>query len=93
MLTADMVEDRSRSVNPQRWRARVCAAGIVLLLAGCSTFNRYPEGMEQTTLTPLRTGKKTGYARTFEKRTQGRDQVLFALEMGRACKRSGSWNG
>ena len=92
MLTADMVEDRSRSVNPQRWRARVCAAGAVLLLAGCSTFSRYPDGMEQTTLASLRTGKKTGYSRTFEKRTQGRDQVLFALEMGRVAQLEGDFS-
>ena len=91
MLTADMVENRSRSVNPQRWRAGICALGAACLLAGCSTFSRYPEGMEQTTLTPLRTGKKTGYARTFEKRTQGRDQVLFALEMGRTAQLEGNF--
>ena len=36
-----------------------------------------------TTLTPLRTGQRTGYERTFAKRTEGRDGMLFAMEMGR----------
>ena len=59
--------------------------------AGCSTFSYYPAGMEQTTLGPLRTGNKTGYEKTFEKRTKGRDGALFAMEKGRVAQLQGDY--
>ena len=83
-----MLKGRSISVNAQKWRG----AGLALLLAwagaGCSTFSNYPMGMESSTLTPLKSGQKTDYQRTFGKRSSqaGRDQVLFAMEMGRTAQ-------
>lgn len=59
--------------------------------AGCGTFSQYPLGMEQTTLTPLRTGKKTDYQKTFGKRTSGSAQVLFSMEMGRVAQLEGDF--
>lgn len=63
--------------------------GLLLagLAMGCSSFSNYPQGMEQTTLTPLRTGQKTNYKQTFgERTTEGKEQVLFAMEMGRTAQ-------
>ena len=86
-----MLKGRFISVNPQKWRG----AGLALLLtwagAGCSTFSNYPMGMESSTLLPLKTGQKTDYQRTFGKRAMqpGRDQVLFAMEMGRTAQLEG----
>jgi hypothetical protein len=67
------------------------ALGLALVWAGtgCGTFSYYPEGMEHTTLAPLRTGQRTGYERTFAKRTEGRDGMLFAMEMGRVAQLEG----
>lgn len=87
-----MLKGRFISVNPQKWRG----VGLALLLAlggaGCGTFSQYPLGMEETTLTPLRTGQKTDYQKTFGKRTdKGREQVLFAMEMGRTAQLEGDF--
>ena len=89
MLTADMVDKHSKSVNAQSGRTFVCILAMAAL-TGCGTFSHYPEGMEQTTLAPLRTGQKADYAGTFDKRTQGRDKVLFALEQGRVAQLEGN---
>ncbi len=84
-----MVKGRFIPVNLQKWRG----AGLAILLAwtaaGCSTFSYYPQGMEHTTLAPLRTGQKTQYTKTFTKRIQGKDRVLFAMEMGRVAQLEG----
>lgn len=48
--------------------------------------------MEQTTLGPLRTGHETHYQKTFHKRTQGRDGILFSLEMGRVAQLAGDYS-
>ncbi len=89
----DMVEGRSISVNLQKWRG--AATGILLALgaAGCGTFSHYPEGMEATTLGPLRTGQKPDYEKTFGKRTEGSSGVLFAMEMGRVAQLEGDFEG
>ena len=91
MFTADMVKGRSISVNPQTWRGAALGILGAALLAGCGTFSHYPTGMEQTTLTPLRTGKKTDYRNTFGKRTNGNAQVLFSAEMGRVAQLEGDF--
>ena len=65
---------------------------LAAVLAGCNTFSHYPQGMEQTTLGPLRTGQKTHYQKTFEKRTEGRDGVLFAMEKGRVAQLEGDYS-
>lgn len=64
---------------------------LAVALAGCGTFSHYPMGMEQTTLTPLRTGQKTGYEKTFAKRTSGGSGALFAMEMGRTAQLEGDF--
>lgn len=93
-----MVKGRPISVNAQSGSRRCrggwvpgLALGLALVWAGagCGTFSYYPEGMEHTTLTPLRTGQRTGYERTFAKRTEGRDGMLFAMEMGRVAQLEG----
>lgn len=85
-----MVVGRFIPVNPQRrWWCGGAGLLAAALLTGCSTFSQYPLGMEQTTLGPLRTGQATDYARTFRKRIQGRDKVLFAMEMGRTAQLAG----
>jgi hypothetical protein len=89
MFTADMLKGCSISVNPQKWRGAGAAVLLALALAGCGTFSNYPMGMEQTTLTPLRTGQKTGYDKTFAKRTSGGSGALFAMEMGRTAQLEG----
>ena len=74
---------------------QVGLAGAVLLaisVAGCSTFSNYPSGMEQTTLSPLRSGRKTGCQGTFKKHVKsGKEQVLFSLEMGRVTQLEGDF--
>ena len=89
MLSAEMVEERSRSVNPQRGLGWGLAIWLALAAAGCGTFSHYPEGMEQTTLGPLRTGQRPDYQKTFEKRTNGNAGVLFAMELGRVAQLEG----
>ena len=86
-----MVKGGSISVNPQSWRGGVAAVLLALVLAGCNTFSHYPMGMEQTTLGPLKTGQKTNYQKTFDKRTEGRDGVLFAMEKGRVAQLEGDF--
>jgi uncharacterized protein len=77
---------QSANVAPRDWAFLLAA-----LAAGCSTFSHYPQGMERTTLEPLRTGQKTDYQRTFKKRTKGRDGVLFAMEKGRVAQLEGDF--
>lgn len=84
-----MVKGCSISVNPQKWRGAGAAILLALALSGCGTFSNYPMGMEQTTLAPLRTGQKTGYDKTFAKRTSGGSGALFAMEMGRTAQLEG----
>ena len=87
--SSNMVKGRTIPVNLQKWRG----AGLALLLAvaatGCGTFSHYPDGMEATTLGPLRTGQKPDYQKTFGKRMKGTDGVLFAMEMGRVAQLEG----
>ena len=91
MLSADMVEERSISVNPQRGLALGLAGLLAAFAAGCGTFSHYPLGMEQTTLGPLRTGQRSDYQKTFGKRTEGSSGVLFAMEMGRVAQLEGDF--
>ena len=86
-----MVEGRSISVNWQNGRGAVLAVGLALAAAGCGTFSHYPQGMEQTTLAPLRTGQSTDYHKTFHKRTKGNAGALFALEWGRTAQLAGDF--
>ena len=87
-----MLKGRFISVNPQKWRGVGLALLLALAGAGCSTFSNYPMGMESSTLTPLKTGQKTDYQRTFGKRTdQGKEQVLFSMEMGRTAQLEGDF--
>lgn len=86
-----MVEGRSISVNWQKGRAAVLAACWALLAAGCGTFSHYPQGMEQTTLAPLRAGRNPDYEKTFRKRTKGTAGALFALEWGRTAQLAGDF--
>lgn len=88
---ASMVEGRFISVNPQTWRGIGLAVLLAVSATGCSTFSQYPLGMEQTTLAPLRTGQKTDYQKTFEKRTNGNARVLFSMEMGRVAQLEGDY--
>lgn len=62
---------------------------LAVALTGCGTFSNYPMGMEQTTLTPLRTGQKTGYQKLFGQRAHGNSGALFAMEMGRTAQLEG----
>ena len=91
MVMDDMVKGRSISVNPQKGRGAIGGMLLAALMAGCGTFSQYPMGMDQTTLTPLRTGKKTDYQKTFGKRTNGTAQVLFSMEMGRVAQLEGDY--
>jgi hypothetical protein len=85
-----MLKGRSISVNPQKWRGASLALLLAWAGAGCGTFSNYPLGMESSTLTPLKAGQKTDYQRTFGKRaTQGKEQVLFSMEMGRTAQLEG----
>ncbi len=94
MFTNDMVKGWSISVNPQIGRSAILAVLLAALAAGCGTFSHYPTGMEQTTLTPLRTGQKPDYQKTFGKRTAERGSgVLFAMEMGRVAQLEGDFTG
>lgn len=86
-----MVKGRFISVNLQKWRGPALAIALALGAAGCGTFSQYPAGMEKTTLGPLRTGQKTGYQKTFHKRTNGTARVLFAMEMGRVAQLEGDF--
>ena len=86
-----MVKGRSISVNLQKGRGLVLGLVLALGAAGCGTFSQYPLGMEQTTLGSLRTGQKTGYQKTFHKRTNGTARVLFAMEMGRVAQLEGDF--
>ena len=86
-----MVKGRSISVNLQKGRGLVLGLMLALGAAGCGTFSQYPLGMEQTTLGSLRTGQKTGYQKTFHKRTNGTARVLFAMEMGRVAQLEGDF--
>ncbi len=86
----DMLKGWFISVNPQKWRGAGLALLLALVGAGCSTFSNYPQGMEATTLTPLKMGQKPDYQKTFGKRTtQGKEQVLFSMEMGRTAQLEG----
>ena len=91
MFTNDMVKGRFISVNLQKVRRAIWGGLFAALLAGCGTFSQYPMGMEQTTLSPLREGKKTDYQKTFGKRTNGTAQVLFSMEMGRVAQLEGDF--
>ena len=86
-----MLVGPSKSVNAQWVRGACMALALGWVAAGCSTFSTYPAGMEQTTLGPLRAGNKTGYEKTFEKRTDGRDGALFGLEKGRVAQLEGDY--
>ena len=88
----DMVKRPFISVNPQKGRRMIFGFLCAALLAGCGTFSQYPVGMEQTTLSPLREGKKTDYQKTFGKRTNGTAQVLFSMEMGRVAQLEGDFD-
>ncbi len=85
----DMVKGRTISVNLQKGRRMGLVVLLALSAAGCGTFSHYPEGMEQTTLAPLRSGQNPDYRKTFGKRTDGNSGVLFAMEMGRVAQLEG----
>jgi hypothetical protein len=91
-----MVEGRSISVNLQKGLQKglgaVLAVGLALGTASCGTFSHYPQGMEQTTLAPLRTGQNPNYQKTFRRRTTKKIAgTLFALEMGRTAQLAGDF--
>ncbi|MGB4574464.1 MAG: hypothetical protein WBI79_05670 [Kiritimatiellia bacterium] len=75
----------------RRWQGAVLAILAAVVLSGCSTYSHYPQGMEQTTLQSLRTGKRVDAEKNFGKRTQGNSGVVFALEMGRVAQLEGDY--
>ena len=89
MVKGRLISVNAQSAAPRHWVGLALALALILLGAGCGTFSYYPDGMERTTLEPLRTGSRTNYERTFAKRTKGRDGTLFAMEMGRVAQLEG----
>jgi len=86
-----MVKGRPHRVNLQSVGRLLPVWIAAALVSGCGTFNHYPQGMERTTLGALRRGDATGHQRTFSRRLEGRDGILFAMEQGRVAQLEGDF--